>query len=82
VKENKISIDQAKSDVSISAIQDTLRKYHGVMLEGLDTVSNTNVVNMIRLQRQKTADKKALAKDRRIGPEELKIYNQIAVRND
>jgi hypothetical protein len=55
----------------LSAIQDTLGIYHGVKLDGLYTVSNANVVNMIRLETQKTADKKMLPKEHRIGAEEL-----------
>jgi hypothetical protein len=49
VKENKLSLDEAKSDKSISAIQDTLEIYHGVQLSGLDYVSDARIVSMIRL---------------------------------
>jgi hypothetical protein len=82
VKENKLSIDQPKSEVSISAIQDTLGIYHNIQLTGLDYTSVPVVVQMIRLQKQKAADKKKLAEERRFGPDELEIYNQTAARGD
>jgi hypothetical protein len=82
MKENKISIEDTKSGVSLSAIQKMLGIYHGVMLQSLDTVLNANEVYTIILLRQKTADKKKLAKVRRLGPNELQIYNKIAARGD
>jgi hypothetical protein len=71
VKENKFSI-----------IQDMHVIYHGMMLQGFETVSNANAVNVIRMLRQKTIDKKQLAENRRLGPEEVAIYNEIAARGD
>jgi hypothetical protein len=82
VKENKLTLDDAKSDKSISAIQDTLGIYHKIQLSGVDYVSDTRIVSMIKLQKQKKIDKEKLAEERRLGPEELEIYNQIAARGD
>jgi hypothetical protein len=82
VKENKLTIEQAKREVSLAAIQDTLGVYHGIVLDGLQYTSVPVVVQMIRLLRQKAIDKKALAKDRELGPEQLAIYNEIAARGD
>jgi hypothetical protein len=82
VKENKLSIEEAKSEVSIAAIQDTLGIYHGIVLQGLEYTPNTTVINMIRLLKQKAIDRNALGEERRLGPEELAIYNEIAARGD
>jgi hypothetical protein len=82
VKENKLSIEEAEREVSVVAIQHTLGIYHGIVLDGLQYTSNTTVVNMIRLLKQKAIDKNALAKDRELRPEELVIYNKITVRGD
>jgi hypothetical protein len=49
VKENKLSIEEAKREVSVAAIQDTLGIYDGIVLQGLDYTPNTTVINMIRL---------------------------------
>jgi hypothetical protein len=78
VKENKLTLEEAKTGVSVAAIQDTLGIYHGIVLQGLDYTPNTNVINMIRLLKQKAIDRDALAKDRELGPEQLQIYNEIA----
>jgi hypothetical protein len=83
VKENKLTIDKAKREVSLSAIQDTLGIYHGVVLDCLNYVSNPTVVSMIRLLRQKAIDRKALTKVHELDhPEELQIYNELAARGD
>jgi predicted Zn-dependent protease with MMP-like domain len=82
VKENKLSIDEAKREVSLSTIQDTLGIYHGIVLDSLQYTSNINVVNMITLLKQKAIDKKALAKDGELGSKKLQIYNEIAARGD
>jgi hypothetical protein len=82
VKDNKLLLDEAKSELSISAIQDTLGIYHNIQLSGLEYVWNAKVVNMIRLQKQKAADKKKLPKERVLGPDELAIYNEIVARGD
>jgi hypothetical protein len=80
VKENKLTVDDAKREVSVAAIQDMLGIYHGKVLQGLDYTSNENVINMIRLLKQKAKDKKDLMKERELGPEQLQIYNEIAAR--
>jgi hypothetical protein len=60
-----------KRKVSLSTIQDRLGIYHGVMLQGLNTLSVPVVVQMIRLQRHKTADKKKLAEEGRFYKETI-----------
>jgi hypothetical protein len=82
VKENKLSLDEAKREVSVASIQDTLGIYHNIQLTGLEYTSVPVVVQMIRLLRQKAKDKKDLVKDCELGPEQLAIYNEIAARGD
>jgi hypothetical protein len=82
VKENKLSIEEAKRGVGVAAIQDMLGIYHGIVLQGLEYTPNTTVINMVRLLKQKAIDRNAQAKDRELGPEQLAIYNEIAARGD
>jgi hypothetical protein len=61
-EKNKLSIEEAKTEVIVAAIQDMLGIYHGIVLQGLEYTPNTTVINMIRLLKQKAKDKKDLAK--------------------
>jgi hypothetical protein len=71
VKEGKIKLEDAKSKVIMSAILDTYKVYYGKQFSGMVTQSYPDLLNMIRLPRQKAIDKKALAEDRMLGEKEI-----------
>jgi hypothetical protein len=82
VKEVKIKLEQAKSKVMMSAIQDTYRIYCGKEFSGLVTELYPDLLNMIILLKQKAIDKKKLADERILGEKEIEIFNRLEARGD
>jgi hypothetical protein len=82
VKEKKIKPEAAKSAIMMGAIHDTYKVNYKKQFSGWNTVSNTNVLNMIRLLRQKKIDKDAEAESRKLGDREIEIFNPLEARAD
>jgi hypothetical protein len=82
VKEKKIKLEQAKRVIMEAAIHDTYRVYYGKQFNGWNTTSNQDVLNMIRLLRQKKIDKDEEAENRKLGPKEIELFNKLESRAD
>jgi hypothetical protein len=82
VKEGKIKLENAKTKIMTGAIHDRYRVYYRKQFTGWVTESNTDVLNMIRLLRQKKIDKDAETKDRMLGDREIEIFNRLEARAD
>jgi hypothetical protein len=67
VKEKKISLESAKSKVMMAAIHDTDKVYYNKRFSGWTTESFPELLNMIRLLKQKAIDKEKLANERKLG---------------
>jgi hypothetical protein len=67
VKEKKITLEGAKSKVMMAAIHDLYKVYYNKRFTGWVTESIPELLNMIRLLKQKAAEKEALDKDRLLG---------------
>jgi hypothetical protein len=82
VKEKKIKLEAAKSGVMQAAIHDTYKVYYKKQFTGWNTVSNQDVLNMIRLLRQKKMDKDADAENNKLGDKEIELFNRLEARAD
>jgi hypothetical protein len=82
VKEKKISLEAARSKVMKAAIHDMYKAYYGKRFSNFQTESFSELLNMIRLLKQKAADKEAFAKDRMLGEKEIEIFNRLEARGD
>jgi hypothetical protein len=82
VKEKKIKLEAAKSKIMMGAIHDTYKVYHRKQFAGWNTESNADVLNMIRLLRQKKIEKDAEAESHKLGDREIEIFNQLEARAD
>jgi hypothetical protein len=67
----------------MGAIHDMYKVYHhGKRFAGWNTESNTDVLNMIRLLRQKKIDKDAEVESHKLGDREIEIFNRLEARAD
>jgi hypothetical protein len=82
VKEKKIKLEAAKSQIMMGAIHDTYKVYYRKQFARWNTVSNADVLNMIRLLRQKKIDKDAEAESHRLSNKEIEKYNRLEARAD
>jgi hypothetical protein len=82
VKEKKIKLEGAKSPIMMAAIHDTFKVFYKRQFSGWNTVSNAEVLNMIRLLRQKAIDKEKLAEERKLGEKEIAVFNRLEARGD
>jgi hypothetical protein len=80
VKEKKIKLEAARSKIMMGAIHDTYKVYYKKQFSGWNSESNGNVLNMIRLLRQKKIDKDAEAKEHMLGDKEIEIFNRLEAR--
>jgi hypothetical protein len=78
----KIKLEAAKSQIMMAAIHDTYKVYYRKQFSGWNTVSNADVLNMIRLLRKKKIDKDAEAESRKLGDREIEIFNRLEARAD
>jgi hypothetical protein len=82
VKEKKIKLEASKSQIMVGAIHDTYKVYYKKQFSGWNTVSNADVLNMIRLLRQKAIDKETQANERRLGEKEIAVFDFLEARGD
>jgi hypothetical protein len=82
VKEKKISMDHAKTKVMMAAIHDKYKVYCGKQFSDFNTQSYPELLDMIRLLRQKKIDKDAEADELMLGEREIEIFNHLEVRGD
>jgi hypothetical protein len=82
VKEKKIKLESAKSAIMMSAIHDTYKVYYNKRFAGWATETFPDLLNMIRLLRQKKMDKDELAESRKLGDKEIAVFNRLEARGD
>jgi hypothetical protein len=82
VKEKKIKLENTKNPIIMAAIHDTFKVYYKRQFAGWNTVSNPDLLNMIRLLRQKKIDKDELAESRKLGEKEIAVFNRLEERGD
>jgi hypothetical protein len=82
VKEKKIKLEGAKSPIMMAAIHDTYKVYYKRQFSGWNTESNADLLNMIRLLRQKKINKDKEAESHRLGDREIEIFNRLEARGD
>jgi hypothetical protein len=82
VKEKKIKLEAAKSQIMTAAIHDTFKVYYKRQFAGWNTVSNADLLKMIRLLRQKEIDKEKLAEECKLGEKEIAVFNRLEARGD
>jgi hypothetical protein len=82
VKEKKIKLEAAKRVIMEAAIHDTYKVYYKKQFNGWNTTSNQDVLNMIRLLRQKKIDKDEEAENGKLGPKEIELFNRLESRAD
>jgi hypothetical protein len=82
VKEKKIKLEAAKSQIMMAAIHDTYKVYYNKRFAGWATEYFPELLNMIRLLRQKSVDKERLAKERMLGDKEIELFNRLEARGD
>jgi hypothetical protein len=82
VKEGKIKLENTKSRVMMAAIYNTYKVYYKKQFSGWVTDSYPELLNMIRLLRQKAIDKEKLVNERILGEREIEIFNRLEARCD
>jgi hypothetical protein len=82
VKEKKIKLEAAKSQIMTAAIHDTYKVYYNKRFAGWATETFTELLNMIRLLRQKAIDKEELAQSRKLGDKKIALFNRLEARGD
>jgi hypothetical protein len=82
VKEKKIKLDAAKSQIMMAAIHDTYKVYYNKRFSGWVRESIPELLNMIRLLKQKKIDKDADAESHRLGDREIEIFNRLKARGN
>jgi hypothetical protein len=65
-----------------AAIHDTFKVYYKRQFSGWKTISNADLLNMIRLLRQKAIDKEKLVESRKLGEKEIAVFNRLEARGD
>jgi hypothetical protein len=80
VKEKNIKLESAKSAIMMAAIHDTYKVYYNKLFAGWATETFPELLNMIRLLRQKAIDKEELAQSPKLGDKEIALFNQLEAR--